>query len=651
MDMHLMKAQPSDIERAALDAVEALEIPGVSGAELRRSLVLPALHALNDAVGWITPGGLEELCERLDIAPAVAYGVASFYGLFSTQPLPGVAVHVCDDVVCATLGSETLCQEIEEALGPEGSPPDGVAATWFRSPCLGQCDRGPAALVAVAGSDPPCRSHAPAEPAGLLGAVRVAVSSRETHGVAGPVPARREVAPVAGSVIPGAAELTSEAWPPAAGPAGTASPAAGPAGTGPPAAGPPVARIIARVGRVDPGSLDSYRAQGGYAALRRAVWLGPGGVLAELERSRLLGRGGAAFPTGAKWAAVAREPARPHFVVANADESEPGTFKDRLLMEGDPFALVEALTIAGYATGSELGFVYVRGEYPLATARLEDAIGQARARGLLGGDVGGHGFAFDIHVRRGAGAYVCGEETALFNSIEGFRGEPRNKPPYPTTVGLFDKPTAVNNVETLCNVLQVIALGAEAYADIGTQTSSGTRLFCVSGAVSRPGVYEEPFGVTVAEVIDHAGGTSDGQAPRAVLLGGAAGAFIGPEDLDQRLSFESARHAGLSLGSGALIVFGHDADLPSALVRIARFFRDESCGQCVPCRVGTVRQHELLERLAQGAPLGSSEADLVRLDEIAAVMRDASICGLGQAAASAAGSALARLGVFDGGST
>ncbi len=254
-----------------------------------------------------------------------------------------------------------------------------------------------------------------------------------------------------------------------------------------PQAGDPSLRLLRRVGSVDPMSLDGYRAHGGYAALRRAFELGPEGVLREVRDSKLVGRGGAAFPTGVKWEAVARQPARPHYLVCNADESEPGTFKDRALLEGDPFAVVEAMTVAAYATGCERGYVYMRGEYPEARHALEHALAEARRRGFLGDDVMGEGFAFDVEVRRGAGAYICGEETAIFESIEGKRGEPRNKPPFPVDVGLFGKPTVVNNVETLVNVLDVVLGSGPSFAEIGTEGSTGTKLLCVSGHVLRPG--------------------------------------------------------------------------------------------------------------------------------------------------------------------
>jgi NADH-quinone oxidoreductase subunit F len=358
--------------------------------------------------------------------------------------------------------------------------------------------------------------------------------------------------------------------------------------------------------------------------------------------SRLVGRGGAAFPTGRKWAAVAAQPARPHYLVCNADESEPGTFKDRVLLEGDPFAVVESMTIAAYTTGCERGYLYIRGEYPEAEALVANAIAKARAAGLLGSDILGSGFSFEIELRRGAGAYICGEETALFESIEGKRGEPRNKPPFPVEVGLFGQPTVVNNVETLVNVPHIVLAGGETFAAIGTDGSTGPKLFCLSGHVARPGVYEVEFGATLGELIERAGGVPGGRSIRTVLLGGAAGVFVGPDALETPLTFEGTRAIGATLGSGVVMVFDETADLVGTLRRIARFFRDESCGQCVPCRVGTVRQEELLARLAAGSRVRPRDEELVLLREIGQAMRDASICGLGQTASSAIESALRR---------
>jgi NADH-quinone oxidoreductase subunit F len=617
MDLKLVPhAEPTEAERAALDTVLGLPGSGWDGgvraigvagntastghdARARRHLLLPALWALQERIGWISPGGLNEICRRLTVPPADAYGVASFYALLALEPQPARVVHVCDDVACRCRGAEALVTQLEERFGPEGSSgPDG-ASTWYRSPCLGRCDQAPAALLSQAGNEPLERAHAPASASAVLTLL------------AGGEPASSPVTLL-------------------------------------PQAGDPSLRLLRRVGVVDPGSLDDYRAEGGYAALRRALELKPEGVLREVKDSKLLGRGGAAFPAGVKWEAVARQPARPHYLVCNADESEPGTFKDRALLEGDPFALVEAMTIAGYATGCERGYVYLRGEYPEALHALEHALAETRRRGLLGPDVMREGFSFDVEIRRGAGAYICGEETAIFESIEGYRGEPRNKPPFPVEEGLFGKPTVVNNVETLVNVLDVVLRSGPSFAEVGTEQSTGTKLLCVSGHVERPGTYEVTFGATLREVLELAGGVSGGRSLQAVLLGGAAGSFLSPEELDVPLTFEDTRAAGTTLGSGVVLVLDDTVDLGRFLMRIAAFFRDESCGQCVPCRVGTVRQEEALARLLAGEPRGGVERELALIAEVGQCMRDASICGLGQTASSAVESAIGRLGVFGG---
>ena len=415
-----------------------------------------------------------------------------------------------------------------------------------------------------------------------------------------------------------------------------------PAAAAVPQAGDPSLVLLKRVGTVDPASLDDYRAAGGYTALRRAFALGPAGVIREVLDAGLVGRGGAAFPTGRKWQATAQQADGPHYLVCNADESEPGTFKDRVLMEGDPFALIEAMTVAGYAIGAERGYLYLRGEYPRAYERLSNAISAARARGLLGADVLGQGYAFDIEIRRGAGAYICGEETAIFNSIEGQRGEPRSKPPFPVEKGLFGKPTAVNNVETLVNVLPILEQGGAAFAATGSGSSTGTKLFCVSGQVARPGIYELPFGANLRDLLGLAGPAEN---LRAVLLGGAAGGFVRPDELDIPLTFEGTRAAGTTLGSGVVLVLDDTVELPRILLRIAEFFRDESCGQCVPCRVGTVRQEEALHRIVDRTGAGAAE-DIALMREVGQAMRDASICGLGQTAWNAVESAIDRLGVY-----
>ncbi|MFC4563069.1 NAD(P)H-dependent oxidoreductase subunit E [Nocardiopsis mangrovi] len=645
MDLHFLDAPPTDTERAAVDAVLGPPESGWDGGERqasdlrfahgghaargRRDLLLPALHAVNDRVGWISREALDYICRRLTLPPAEAYGVASFYAMFAMERRPRRVVHVCTDIACAAAGSDRLCAAMTERAGAAGSADPDAGLVWHESPCLGLCERAPAALTIEAGDPPAYSVAAPAEAADLLDAP-ADTGTRDGDGAAPAAPASAN-----GHRRP---RTTTFSPAPLPGPAPEPD-----AGTAVPQSGDPGLILLRRVGVVDPESLDDYRSHGGYAALREALRLGPSGVIREVSDSGLVGRGGAAFPTGRKWEATARRPETPRYIVCNADESEPGTFKDRVLMEGDPFSVIEAMTIAGYANGAATGYLYIRGEYPRALSRLENAIARARDRGLLGTDILGSGFDFDIEIRRGAGAYICGEETAIFNSIEGRRGEPRSKPPFPVERGLFGRPTAINNVETLVNVLPIVLMGGPAYAGIGTGRSTGPKLFCVSGSVRRPGVYEVPFGATLRELLTLAGGA--GPAPlRAVLLGGAAGGFVRADELDIPLTFEGAREAGATLGSGVVLVLDDTVDLAAILVRIAAFFRDESCGQCVPCRVGTVRQEEALQRLSLGT--GPRRTDLALLREVGAAMRDASICGLGQTAWNAVESAIDRLGVF-----
>ena len=582
MDIHLSSAQACAEERAAIDAALGAPAGRWDGGDRsradddhlaegmghaargRRHLLLPALHAANDGVGWISEGALNYICERLTIPPAEAYGVASFYHMFSLKPRPKRVVYVCDDIACMCSGAGPLLDGLTRSLAASGTPLGDGGAVWLTSPCLGSCDKAPAALAD-----------------------------------------------------------------------GTA---VGPATV-------PVIAAFAR-GEQQRDVAERYRDAASSTALRRAIELGAERVVAEVKLSKLMGRGGAAFPTGRKWEAVAREPERPHYLVCNADESEPGTFKDRILMERRSPSIVEAMTIAAFAGGCERGYIYVRGEYRQASEALKTAVERARAAGTLGKNILGSGFDFDIEIRSGAGAYICGEETALFNSIEGYRGEPRNKPPFPVQRGLFGKPTIVNNVETLINIPAIVLHGGEAYAKVGTPESTGTKLFCLSGCVAKPGMYEVPFGTTLRALIDMAGGVRGGRPLQAALLGGAAGTFLTPDEVDVPLSFEGVRAIKATLGSGVVMLFDDTIDLRTIIARIARFFRDESCGQCVPCRVGTVRQEELLERLASGKANGEVRGERVLLGEIGQAMRDASICGLGQTASSAVESAIAKFDLF-----
>ncbi len=650
MDLHLRHAAPTEDERAAVDALlgpprsawDGGERGGardahtaIGGREVRqqRHLLLPALRALQARVGWISESGLDYVCTRLGVPPADAWGVATFYALLSTTPRAPTVIHLCDDIACKCKGAEDVAAALERALGPAHAhgpsgdhvniDPNGV--TWMRSPCLGLCDHAPAAFVQQSGEKPVefLTSVIPSE-ARDLGSLRAKLNEPGSLAALG-----MTFEPSLGMTFEPSLGMTFE-------------PSLGMT----PQCGDPALRLLKRVGVIDPTSISEYRRHGGFDALRRAIEIGPDAVITEVTASRLMGRGGAAFPTGRKWDAVAKQAARPHYLICNADESEPGTFKDRVLLDGDPFAIVEAMTITGFATGCERGFLYIRGEYPLGAERMRHAIDEARAHGFLGNDILGRGVAFDIEIRRGAGAYICGEETAIFNSIEGFRGEPRNKPPFPVQAGLFGLPTVVNNVETLANVPLIVLEGGATFAEGGSEQSTGPKLFCLSGHVKKPGVYEVPFGKTLREMIELAGGIAGSGKLQTILLGGAAGVFVGPQDLDMPLTFEGARAAKATLGSGVIVVFDDTVDMRQILLRIAGFFRDESCGQCVPCRVGTVRQEEALYRIASGKTIGGVAQEVALLDEVGLAMKDASICGLGQTAYSAIESAIHRVGVI-----
>jgi NADP-reducing hydrogenase subunit HndC len=389
--------------------------------------------------------------------------------------------------------------------------------------------------------------------------------------------------------------------------------------------------VLQRAGIIDPESIDEYIVNNGYEALAKMFTdMSPQDVITELSNSGLRGRGGAGFPVGRKWSFVAAAKGSPKYVICNADESEPGTFKDRLILEGDPHSIVESMIISAYAVGANEGYIYIRGEYPIAYDRLEKAIHQAYEYGLLGKNIFNSGFDFELHVHAGAGAYICGEETALIESIEGKRGEPRARPPYPPTYGLWGKPTLVNNVETLANVPPIIRNGPEWYRRIGTGSSPGTKVYTILGNVNVTGLIEVPMGITLREVINiYAKGMKNNATLKLVQTGGSSGSIVPASLQDTPMDFDSFQKAGVSLGSGALLI----CDDSNCVVDLARvlmqFFRFESCGKCTPCRIGTQRSYEILTRITEGT------AELHELDELlrlAHSMDMLSNCGLGQTA-------------------
>jgi NADH-quinone oxidoreductase subunit F len=543
-----------------------------------RTALLPALHAAQAIYGYLPEPVAAEIARALHVPLADVAGVIDFYALFYREPVGKTVIHVCDDPACAMAGADGVLKRMTRHTVPSQAGGAAIPTiTVERSPCLGLCEHAPAILVQGA-------------------AIGEADKSSYRQLVSGKVHRPH-------SVLGGSIRL-----------------------------------LTANCGRDHPTTLSEYELNGGYAALRKALAIAPAQVISEVKASGLLGRGGAAFSTGVKLESAALAPGKVRYVVCNADEAEPGTFKDRVLMEDDPHRILEGLLLAGYAIGASRGYWYIRGEYVYPFEVVRRAIAEARQAGYLGNRILGSDFNFEVELRQGAGAYVCGEETALFESIEGKRGFPRVKPPFPTTHGLFGQPTAINNVETLANLPLIVAGGAAAYRQIGTPKSPGPKLFCVSGDIVRPGLYEVPFGYPLRALLDElAGGMRAGHHFQAALFGGAAGAFATPQGLDVRLSFEDLRSAGLPLGSGVITVFDESRDLRDVLLRLAHFFAEESCGKCYPCQIGTQRQLEILQRAASGKAL---PGDLDRLQDVGWTMTDASLCGLGQTAASAVLSAL-----------
>jgi len=539
-----------------------------------RSILLETLHEAQAIYGgWLPRPVITRIAQALNLPLSDVYGVTEFYTMFYTKPVGRKIIRICEDAPCAIRGAA----EVEAALGrylqiePGETTPDGEY-TIEPVRCLGLCDHAPAALVNET-------RHFRLTPE----KISFLLLNQPQHG-------QQE------NKIGGLVKLA-----------------------------------LSDVNVIDPTSLAEYQAQGGLAALRKVLQeMAPDEVIEAIKTSKLVGRGGAAFPTGLKWQYTADNPPGPRHIICNADESEVGAFKDRVLMDADPFRVLEGLIIASYAVGAELSFVYVRGEHRSGYERFSSAVTELEKAGWLGENIQGSGFNCRLAVRRGAGAYVCGEETALMESIEGKRGFPRLRPPFPTTHGLWGRPTAINNVETFAKVPSIIIHGGVWYRALGTDESAGTKLFAVSGSVVRPGVYEVPFGVTLRHLIyDLAGGLSEGRKLQGVLTGGAAGTFLKPEHLDIPLTFEDFKQVGGTIGAGTMMVFDDTVDLHDVLTRIAEFFAHESCGKCYPCQMGTQRQAEILHRIQQEK---KQPGDVDTLLELAQVMTDTSICGLGQAA-------------------
>jgi [NiFe] hydrogenase diaphorase moiety large subunit len=515
------------------------------------------LHDVTAVAGYVPPAAITELAARLGVARAHVEGVVGFYSFFSSEPRGRYRVRFSDNITDRMAGSEALCQRMLDAFRIELGEVsrDGLVSVDHTS-CTGLGDQGPALLV----NDRAIARLTPQRIGAICSLIR------------GDVPLHQ--------------------WPENLF-----------------AIHSHVERRDRMLGSTLPG-----------AALAAAVARGAAATIAEVERAGLRGRGGAGFPTGAKWAACAAAPGPTRYVVCNADEGEPGTFKDRELLMNHAELVIEGMTVAAFAVGAQRGLIYLRAEYPFLVAPLGEALARRRAAGLLGRAVGGvAGFDFDIEVHRGAGAYVCGEESALIESLEGKRGIPRNRPPYPVTHGYRQRPTVVNNVETLAAAALIARDGAGAVRDVGTPKSAGTKLLSVSGDVARPGIYEYPFGVTVRQVLDDAGAV----AAQAVQVGGPSGTLLAAREFGRRIAFEDVPSAG------AFMVFDERRDMVAVVENFAWFFAHESCGFCTPCRVGTTLAAQMMTRIATGV---GSRRDVKDLARVAGVMKAASHCGLGATA-------------------
>jgi NADH-quinone oxidoreductase subunit F len=544
--------------------------------DYRRDALKEALSAAQHEFGYLPEDAQKHIAEQLNVPLAEVHGFVEFYAMLYNQPIGKRILRVCTDPACAVAGGEEILEAVCKCAGVRpGETSDDDSFTVERATCLGLCDQAPAVLV------------------NETAYVRV-------------MPGKVE------SLFDDSAALSTIRV------------------TGEP-------RVLTRhIGAIAPTDLNAHARAGAFDALKKALTMTPEAVIEQVKLSGLVGRGGAAFPTGLKWQFTRGAGGVPKIVVCNADESEPGTFKDRAMMEGDPFRVIEGMVICGYAIGSPQGFLFIRGEYPRAAAIMQRAIDRAYEAGYLGQDILGTDSSFDIDIRRGAGAYVCGEETALFEAIEGKRGFPRMKPPFPTVHGLFGKPTCINNVETLSNIPDLIVNGGKWFTQWGTDKSTGLKLYCVSGHVKNPGVVEAPFGITLRDLIEtHCGGFAG--RPQMFLMGGAAGSFLLPEHLDAPLTYEDLQPLGASIGSGAVMVFDEKVDRRHVLRVLAHFFVHESCGKCYPCQLGTQRQMEILDRVAQG---NAQPGDKDRLMLIGKTMTDAALCGLGQTAGTAILSAL-----------
>jgi NADH-quinone oxidoreductase subunit F len=566
--------------------------------ENRVSAVLHALYLVQDQQGYISNNAVRHVAQVIGCTTADVEDVVSYYVMFHRAPTGKYVLQVCTTLSCALAGAERVVEELQNKLGIKVGETDPTGMfTIQQMECLGACDRAPVMMV---NNDHWHEHLQPEQVGGLVDRMKTdglkalnnchLCEARITEGAKTTTPSKAKALPNYEPV------LTQFAFTPGG------------------------------------AELDHYvKNQAGYQGLKKALAMTPEAVIEDVKKSGLRGRGGAGFPTGLKWQFVDKKSPKPKYIVCNADESEPGTFKDHLLMERNPHLLVEGCLIGCYAIGSKAAYIYIRGEFYHLFPTMQKAIDDARKAGYLGKNIMGSGFDCEVYLHRGAGAYEAGEETALLESLEGKRAQPRFKPPFPAVEGAWKCPTAVNNVETLCNVPLVMTRGAEWFAALGPEKNGGPKLFCVSGAVKNPGVFEAPMKVTLKELIyEYAGGPKDGHTIKAVIPGGSSVPILMPDQLDIPASFDDVQKAGSLLGSAAIMVLDDTTDMVWLAENLLHFYRHESCGKCTPCREGTDWLYRLLHRMTQGQ---ATEKDITLLQSVANQINGKTLCAFGDAAA------------------
>ena len=544
--------------------------------------LIQILREIHKKQNYITPTQLEEVAQKLNLPLSKVYGAVTFYTLLSPKPKGKYVLRICSSTPCYMAGSENLLKYLKDKLKiQEGETSADGLFTLESTSCLGICAVAPAIMV----ND---RVY------GDLNIQKLdQIIERRKRGKI----EKEKFVSLRANILSNKEGRI----------------------------------VLQNCGIINPESIEEYKMRNGYAALSKAIIkMTPQEVIKEVKDSKLVGRGGAAFPTGLKWEFTFRAADKPKYIVCNADEGEPGTFKDRLILENDPHKIVEAMVIAGYAVGAEYGYIYIRGEYNLSIKRIKQAIEMAKEQNYLGKNILGTKFSFNLVIREGAGAYICGDETALMESIEGKRGEPRLKPPYPPTSGLWNKPTVINNVETLANIPSIILKGADWYNKIGLAESTGTKVLTLLGDIKNQGAVEVPLGTNLKDILyDIGGGIKEGKKLKMVQLGGPSGSYLSPDMIDISLDYKVLSQAGLTLGSGVVLVLCEDRCTVDIVRNIARFFQHESCGKCTPCREGTAIIYQILTKIALGK---GENNDLETLKLLGEIMKDASFCGLGQTA-------------------